>query len=113
MLPRLNQNLKKYQSKTVNEYGDATYSNPVEFMGRLVEGQETDYSSRGKEASYDASLHLNPTPEMQEGDVIGYPQTDGSEIYYSVINVTRTRGLDGNVLFQWCELAIEAGISVS
>ena len=103
-LPRLNQTIKRY-SKTVDYDGNVTVTQVGTFVGRLVEGQESDYSFRGKEAQYDASLHLNATPELNEGDVVEY-----NSAYYTVVNVTRTRDLDGTVKFQWCELAIEQGI---
>lgn len=107
MIPRLNQTLYKFTSKTTDAYGGNSFTAPVPFIGRLTEGQSTSYSSRGKEAEYDASLHAYPTPELSEGDIIQFETT-----YYSIISVTRTRDLDGNVLFQFCRLAKEAGVTI-
>lgn len=103
-LQRLNQTIKRY-SKTTDEFGDTAVTYIDSFLGRLVQGQSTYYQGSGNEAQYDASLHLNAAPTLQEGDIVSF-----EDVYYTVQKVVATRGLDGNIQFQWCELVIEKGI---
>ena len=103
--PRLNQTITGFKTKTLNRDGERTVSNPFTFQGRLVEGQKKDYAFVGNEATYNGSLHTTPDVPLFEDSIIKY-----NGAYYSVANVVKTRGLNGQVIMIWCQLEIEASI---
>jgi len=107
MIPQLNQTVTLYRTITANRRGDRTASNPTVIKGRLSTGQKTEYNQRGQDQSYNASLHVGPFVIIQKGNLVSY----AGELY-TVANVTATRSLNGQVLFQWCQLQIQGGVSI-
>lgn len=105
--PRLNQIVQVYQNITTDRKGDKVATNPVTILVRLTEGQKTDYSFRGNEATYDATMHSQPTSSIKEGALVKYKDT-----LYTVDKVIKTNGLNGKELMYYSKLNIEAGVTI-
>lgn len=105
--PRVNQLVQVFQTVATSRKGDKVASEPVGMMVRLTEGQTTDYSFRGNEATYDAAMHCKPTNLIKEGAVLKYKDT-----IYTIEKVIKTNGLNGKELMYYCKLNIEAGVAI-
>lgn len=99
MLPRLN-NQCDISNYSVNEYGLKTkilLASNVDC--RIFTSTGTYTNGQGELITYDGSIHLNPEPTINMGDIITYDSKD-----YQVIYAGHTPDLAGNICKQFAYL---------
>lgn len=97
-IPRLNQ-ICSHSTVAVDRYGDKTKDITTNMSCRFSDYHGTYRDARGKDIDYQASVHLDVSPLVNQGDCITFDNKD-----FYVIEAYHTNDLKGNLLFQYCYL---------